>query len=172
MLSQYHGSRQCNVRITRVPVSNQHMLLGPGTLSPTPTRSKYKIFAIFTSWSWNKITCNLIIISWIFIFYPTKKYQMSNSFKSNNFRDQKIENPLLFLLGWKPWIFWRETNRGPKKFSLCLNSKSMREKREGEKGQNTVVRKDPLSWQGGPFSPLCFALATLPFLSHTFRVQA
>ena len=36
-------------------------------------------------------------------------------------------------------------NRGPKKFSLCLNSKSMREKREGGKGQNTVVRKDPLS---------------------------
>ena len=36
-------------------------------------------------------------------------------------------------------------NRGPKKFSLCLNSKSMREKREGGKGQNTVVRKDPSS---------------------------
>ena len=26
-------------------------------------------------------------------------------------------------------------NRGPKKFSLCLNSKSMREKREGGKGK-------------------------------------
>ena len=26
-------------------------------------------------------------------------------------------------------------NRGSKKFSLCLNSKSMREKREGEKGK-------------------------------------
>ena len=39
--------------------------------------------------------------------------------------------------------WWKVTrNRGPKKFSLCLNSKSMREKREGEKGQNTVVRKD------------------------------
>ena len=38
-----------------------------------------------------------------------------------------------------------EFNRGPKKFSLCLNSKSMREKREGGKGQNTVVRKDPPS---------------------------
>ena len=69
-------------------------------------------------------------------------------------------------------FYWlQKPNRGPKKFSLCLNSKSMREKREGGKGQNTVVRKDPPSWQGGPFSPLCFALATLPFLSHTFRVQ-
>ena len=34
-------------------------------------------------------------------------------------------------------------NRGPKLFSLCLNSKSMREKREGGKGQNIVVRKHP-----------------------------
>ena len=64
------------------------------------------------------------------------------------------------------------SNRGPKKFSLCLNSKSMREKREGGKGQNTVVRKDPKSWQGGPFSPLYIALPTLPFLSYTFRYQA
>ena len=28
-----------------------------------------------------------------------------------------------------------QTNRVPKKFSLCLNSKSMREKREGGKGK-------------------------------------
>ena len=39
--------------------------------------------------------------------------------------------------------FLREVvKRGPKEFSLCLNSKSMREKSEGGKGQNTVVRKD------------------------------
>ena len=36
-------------------------------------------------------------------------------------------------------------NGGPRTFSLCLNSKGLREKSEGGKGQNTVVRKDPMS---------------------------
>ena len=62
-------------------------------------------------------------------------------------------------------------NRGPKKFSLCLNSKKFEREKGGWEGQNTVVRKDPRQ-TGGPFSLLCFALAILTFLSHTFRVQA
>ena len=50
--------------------------------------------------------------------------------------------------------------KGLKKFSLCLNSKGLREKMKDEKGTEGAP---PV-----PFSLLYFALPILPFLSQTF----
>ena len=63
-------------------------------------------------------------------------------------------------------------NRGPKKFSLCLNSKSMREKREGGKGKTQWWERTPLSRRGFLSHYGVLPFPTLPFLSQTFRVQA
>ena len=61
-------------------------------------------------------------------------------------------------------------NRGPKIFSLCLNSKSMREKREGEKGKTQWWERTPFHDRGSfltnvfcPFLPSLFSLILLEF---------
>ena len=46
------------------------------------------------------------------------------------------------------YCFQPTKNGGPKKFSLCLNSKSMREKREGGKGNSQWRERTPLSRRG------------------------
>ena len=88
-------------------------------------------------------------ISWKFLGHLTP---ISLSLPKN-FQSRWLFSPLIFL---------QLYDRGPKKFSLCLNSKCTREKREGKRGKTQEWERNPLSWLG-VLSHHCFCPSHPPF---------